>query len=255
MDAGSLSTHLWLAAGVIFLIAGLAHGILGLGFPMLATPLLAIMFDMRTAILLTLLPTITVNLISILRGGRWSESIGQHWPLAVMIPLGTVIGTWLLVSVDPSPFRLLLAGIILLQLLNDRLRGIRMDWVRTHTWLAYPVFGLAAGFAAGTVNVMVPLLILFALEVGMSKLAMVQVFNLCFLVGKTVQVGVFSVAGLLTLPVLSAALPFSVVAAAALLIGMRIRDRVQGDTYRRWLHLVLWVMVLSLSGQFFLEMR
>ena len=240
---------------MIFLIAGLAHGILGLGFPMLATPLLAIMFDMRTAVLLTLLPTITVNLISILRGGRWSQSIGQHWPLAVMIPLGTVIGTWLLISVDSSPFRLLLAGIILLHLLNDRLRGIRMDWVRTHTWLAYLVFGLAAGFAAGTVNVMVPLLILFALEVGMSKLAMVQVFNLCFLVGKTVQVGVFSVAGFFTLSMLAAALPFAAVAAVALLLGMRIRDRVQGDTYRRWLQQVLWVMVFVLTGQFFLEMR
>jgi hypothetical protein len=252
LDPASFDYSLWVAAGVIFLFAGFAHGILGLGFPMLSTPLLAIMLDVRSAILLTLLPTITVNLISILRGGRWSESIGRHWPLAVMIPLGTVAGTWLLISVDPSPFRLLLAAIILLHLGNDRLSGVRMDWIRTRTWLAYPVFGLAAGFSAGTVNVMVPLLILFALEVGMSKLAMVQVFNLCFLAGKTAQVGAFSVAGLVTIPVLTATLPFAAVAAAALLAGMRVRDRVDGETYRRWLQRVLWVMVVVLTGQFFL---
>jgi uncharacterized membrane protein YfcA len=217
---------------------------------MLATPLLAIMIDVRSAILLTLLPTITVNLLSILRGGQWSESIGRFWPLAVMIPLGTVAGTWLLIKVDPAPFRLLLAAIILLHLFNDRLRAIQMGWIRTHTWSAYLLFGLIAGFAAGTVNVMVPLLIIFALEVGMSKLAMVQVFNLCFLAGKTAQIGAFSAAGLLTAPVLTATLPFAVVAAAALLIGMRIRDRADAETYRRWLNRVLWVMVFVLAGQF-----
>jgi uncharacterized membrane protein YfcA len=251
LEPESLTLALWLAAAVIFLLAGLAHGVLGLGFPMLATPLLAILIDVRSAILLTLLPTITVNLISILRGGRWSESIGRFWPLAVMIPLGTVAGTWLLVSVDPAPFRLLLAGIILLHLFNDRLRGIRMDWVRTRTWLAYLLFGLAAGFSAGTVNVMVPLLIIFAMEVGMSKLAMVQVFNLCFLAGKTAQVAAFSFAGFLTLPLLAATLPFAAVAALALLVGMRVRDKVDGDTYRRWLRRVLWLMVGVLTVQFF----
>jgi len=251
LEPESLTLAVWLATAGIFLFAGLAHGILGLGFPMLATPLLAIMIDVRGAILLTLLPTITVNLISILRGGRWSESIGRHWPLAVMIPVGAVAGTWLLVSVDPAPFRLLLAAVILLHLLNDRLRGMRMGWVRTRIRLAYLLFGLLAGFSAGTVNVMVPLLIIFALEVGMSKLAMVQVFNLCFLAGKTAQVGAFAVAGVLTLPLLTATLPFAAMAAGSLLVGMRIRDGVDGGTYRRWLRRVLWVMVGVLTMQFF----
>lgn len=250
MDPLDLELTVWLAIAAVFLLAGLAHGILGLGFPMLATPLIAILFDVRSAILLTLLPTIGVNLVSILRGGRWSESIGRYWPLALMIPLGALMGTWLLISVDPDPFRLLLAGIILLHLFNDRLRAIRMDWIRTRTWLAYLLFGLAAGISAGTVNVMVPLLIIFALEVGMSKLAMVQVFNLCFLAGKVAQVGAFSFAGVLSLELLGATLPFAAVALAALLVGMRIRDRVEAETYRRWLRRVLWAMVLILAGQY-----
>jgi hypothetical protein len=33
---------------------------------------------------------------------------------------------------------------------------------------------------------------------------------------------------------------------------MRVRDRVDGETYRRWLQRVLWVMVVVLTGQFFL---
>ncbi|MEA3277525.1 MAG: TSUP family transporter [Pseudomonadota bacterium] len=251
LDPESLSMFVWLAVGAIFLVAGLGHGILGLGFPMLSTPLLAILIDIRGAILLTLLPTITVNLISILRGGRWSESIGRYWPLALMIPLGSVLGTWLLISGDPEPFRLLLAGIILLHLANDRLRGIRLGWVHTRPWLAYLLFGLAAGISAGTVNVMVPLLIIFALELGMAPLVMVQVFNLCFLAGKAAQVGAFGYSGVLTLPLLIATLPLAAAAAGGLIVGMGVRDRVDGETYRLWLRRVLVVLAIVLIGQYF----
>jgi uncharacterized membrane protein YfcA len=217
---------------------------------MLATPLLAIMMDIRSAVLLTLLPTVTVNLISIYRGGRWSESIGRYWPLAVMIPLGALAGTWLLVSVDPAPFRLLLGAVILLHLASGRIRGAHLGWVRTHTWLAYLLFGLAAGFLAGTVNVMVPLLIIFALEVGMAPLAMVQVFNLCFLAGKGAQIGALAHAGLFTWHLAAATLPMAAAAAGTLLLGMRFRERVDAETYRGWLRKVLAVIALILVAQF-----
>ena len=250
MEPESLTLAGWLGVGTVFLFAGLVHGILGLGFPMLATPLLAIAFDIRIAILMTLLPTVTVNVISILRGGRWSESIGRHWPLVIMIPVGTVAGSWLLISVDPAPFRLLLAAIILPYLFKDRLTALNLDWIKSHRVMAYLIFGVAAGFTAGTVNVMVPLLIIVALQVGMTPLVMVQVFNLCFLAGKTAQLGVFSVAGLLTPALLISTLPFAGIAAVALLIGMRLRQRVDAETYRGWLRLVLWVIVVVLVMQY-----
>ena len=44
------------AYAAIMLLAGLIHGTLGLGFPLVATPLLALFTDVRTAILITLLP-------------------------------------------------------------------------------------------------------------------------------------------------------------------------------------------------------
>ena len=250
MDAESISWFVLGAAGAIFLLAGFMHGMLGLGFPMLATPLLAVLMDIRSAVLLTLLPTVTVNLISIYRGGRWAESIGRYWPLAVMIPLGALGGTWLLISIDPAPFRLLLALVILLHLVSGRVRGAHLAWVRTHTWLAYLLFGLAAGFLAGTVNVMVPLLIIFALEVGMAPVAMVQVFNLCFLAGKTAQIGALAYSGFFTWPLAAATLPMALGAAGTLLLGMRLRERVDAETYRGWLRRVLVVVALTLLVQF-----
>ena len=37
---------------------------------------------------------------------------------------------------------------------------------------------------------------------------------------------------------------------AALFAGMRVRDRIDAQTYRRWLREALWVMVVLLIGQF-----
>ena len=75
----SLITLVFFTAIILF--AGLVHGTLGLGFPLMATPLLALFVDVRSAILITLLPTVVVNVASILRGGKWRDSIGRYWPL------------------------------------------------------------------------------------------------------------------------------------------------------------------------------
>lgn len=142
------------------------------------------------------------------------------------------------------------AAIIVLHVASERLRFIHIGWVREYPRLGYLLFGLAAGFAAGTVNVMVPLLVIFALEIGMTPLVMVQVFNLCFLVGKSVQVAAFAQVGMLTGPLVLAVLPLAGVAAGGLLLGMRLRDRVDAATYQRWLRKGLVGMAVVLAVQF-----
>jgi len=240
---------LWGAAGVLA-FAGLVHGTLGLGFPMTATPLLALFLDLRSAILVTLLPTVAVNLVSILRGGRWSRSLGRYWPLAAYTVAGSAMGTTLLIVTPPEPYRLWLAGIILLYLNLDRLHGHGPHWVHEHRALALAVFGLAAGLSVGTVNVMVPLLIILFLELDEPPLVMVQVFNLCFLGGKLAQMGAFASAGLFDAAVATTTLPLLAAGLAGLAVGMAIRDRIPERAYRRALRAVLWVVALVQLIQF-----
>lgn len=240
------------ACGTVFL-AGFVHGALGFGFPMVATPLLALVTDVRSAILLTLLPTLAVNIPSMLLGGRWHESIGRHWPLAIYIVLGSILGTQVLMISDPAPFRLLLAGMILLYLLPRRPAGRIVRLSVQHPHAGYALFGIAAGFAAGTVNVMVPLVIMFTLELNLATTAMVQLFNLCFLSGKVAQVGTFGVAGVINGPLLLESLPLIITATVALWLGMRVRQRIEAATYRRWLRRALACVVVLLCGQFLAE--
>ena len=241
----------WLAIPVI-VIAGFVHGTFGIGFPMVATPLLALFTDVLTAVLITLLPTISVNLATIAKGAGVNLSeVRKHIAIVPFTLLGTVIGTVLLLWLDPRPFLLLLALAILLYLNQDRLQKLDLGWVRQRRLMAYILFGLTAGFMAGTVNVMVPILIILFMELGVAAAAMVVLFNINFMTGKITQSLIFlnqDILGIDTL--LLETLWLVPVALVALLIGMQLRKRITEARYLKILRIILWLMAGVLCFKF-----
>lgn len=244
---------IYLAIPVI-LLAGLVHGAFGLGFPMVATPILALFTDVLTAMLITLLPTMAVNLsIMSQEGLQHVKQVRQHLIIIPFTLAGTLIGTFLLVSLDPRPFLLLLALATLLYLNQDYLKKINYDWVRKHTFPAYVIFGLLAGFMAGTVNVMLPVLVILFMELRIAGAVMILVFNLNFFTGKITQ-SVFFLNELDN----SAALLLDTlwlvpVAVAGLMLGSRIRKKFDQARYIKVLRAVLWFMSGILIVRFILS--
>ena len=114
------------------------------------------------------------------------------------------------------------------------------------------LFGLVGGFLAGSVNVMVPILVIFALETGLKSTAMIQVFNFCFLAGKLSQIGVFSSSGLLDMTVFMNSIPAIIAAILALGIGMVLRRHIQAELYRKILKRLLLVVSCVLIAEYFL---
>lgn len=245
------SEFVLLAIPAIF-IAGLVHGTFGIGFPMVATPLLALFTDVLTAVIITLIPTIAVNLAMIYQGGfqRFKE-IREHLLVIPFALLGTIAGTFLLLWLDPRPFLLLLAFAIVLYLNQDRLKGLNLEWIQTHKTLAYMLFGLVAGIMAGTVNVMLPVLIILFLELRIAAASMVVLFNLNFLTGKATQSLIFlnqNIEGLE--PFMLMTLWLIPVALLALYLGSQLRKRISSERYLGILRGVLWLMSGILGVRF-----
>jgi uncharacterized membrane protein YfcA len=232
------------------LFAGLVHGTLGLGFPMVATPMLAVFFDVRTAILITLLPTVTVNLASIWNSRNSLESVGRFSLLIGFVLPGSLVGAYVLAIADPAPFRLALAGLIFLYLWTNISGRLPRQWLVANVMLAMALFGFTAGFAAGTTNVMVAILIVFFLSLEVPRISMVPVLNACFLVGKISQIVVLSLTGLVTFTLLYETLPLALAAVLALFIGQRIREKIAVEVYRRILHGLLVILAGVLIVQF-----
>jgi uncharacterized membrane protein YfcA len=242
---------IWLAAPVIFL-AGLVHGAFGIGFPMVATPLLALFTDVFTAVLICVIPTMSVNLTTIWHGGR--EQLRNTRPHLLIIPfalLGTISGTFLLLWLDPRPFLLLLAAAVLIYLNQERLQKVKFSWVRNHTLAAYMLFGTTAGLMAGMVNVMLPVLIILFMELRIATATMVVLFNLNFFTGKLTQSLIFiqqDIPGIDTFLIRTLILaPFAL---TALFLGMQLRKRVTAERYLSLLRGLLWLIVGILIMRF-----
>ena len=142
---------------------------------------------------------------------------------------------------------------VLVYLNAERLRFLQLTWLDTSPRLGMAVFGILAGLSAGCVNVMLPILVIYALQRRLPREHMVPVFNMCFLCGKISQVAVFGTAGLLSRDLLLATAVGAVLAVAALLIGFRLRTRISAATYESILRRLLWVMAGVLIGEFFWE--
>ena len=234
------------------LVAALVHGTFGIGFPMIATPLLALYTDVLTAVCITLLPTISVNLAMIARGNKEQfRDIHKHLLILPFLITGAVIGTFLLLWLDPRPFFLVLAAAILLYLKQDKIEKIDFGWVRQRTKLAYVIFGLSAGLMAGTVNVMVPVLIILFLELRLAAAPMILLFNINFFTGKLTQSLILSQQSLNDIElILPASLWLVPVAFVTLYLGTRLRTYINENRYLKVLRGVLWVMVGILIARF-----
>jgi len=244
----SLEVLIFLA--LVCLLAGWVHGALGFGFPLVATPLAALMIDMKSAITLLAPVTLVLVILSALRGGRLGDLVRRFWFMPVGIALGAWLGTRLLLAVPPEPFMLVLALVLLVYLNLERLgRGESAAVQRLRAPLGF-LFAFVAGVCEAIANVAGPILFVYFMLLGAAPSQVVQTLNMCFTVGKGSQVATLAAAGALSAATWAAVAGLAVPSVAALVAGMRVRERIDAQTYRAWLRKALWVMVVLLLLQF-----
>ncbi|HEX2829978.1 MAG TPA: sulfite exporter TauE/SafE family protein [Burkholderiales bacterium] len=231
------------------LFAGVAQGALGFGFPAISTPVVMLMVDVKTAIILNLLPNFAVNLISILRGGNYRASIGRYWPVAAWALVGAFLGACFLIVAPQEPVRILLALAIIAYLNQHRLAHLDWSWLARRRRLSAMIFGVAGGFFSGTVNQSLPPLLIYFTLLGLETVVMTQILNLCFIGGKTVQAATLAGAGQIRLHDVLANVPLTVISIFGLWLGVRVQRRVSPDVYKRVLRYILFVLAIALLWQ------
>lgn len=234
----------------VVLLSGFVQGAIGFGFPFVATPLIAVATDMRTAVIMVVLPTLVLNFVNLALSGPLRPALKRFWMMPLYAMIGAFAGTWLFVSVPEVPYSLLLALITLLYLNLDRLFRGKWQTVLRHERGFGVLAGSAAGLFEGTVNVAGPPLIIYYLALGLAPSLFVQGLNICFVVGKLVQFSVLATRGGVTAAEWLATLPLVVVGVAAFLLGLRIRNRIDAVTFRVWVKRALFVIALVLLGQY-----
>jgi uncharacterized membrane protein YfcA len=247
-EALSIEFLLWICA--VIALAGFVQGALGLGFPLVATPLIVLVTDMRTAVIVVLLPCLAAVVANVVMSGSLRRALAEFWMMPIYMLIGAAVGTRLFVLAPQFPYSLLLAGMILLYLNLDRVG--RADWrtIKDHRHLFAAIFGVAAGMSEGTANIAAPPLLIYYLALGLTPAMLVQALNICFTVGKSTQFVTLATVGGVPAAQWIATLPLVVIATVTVVYGMRVRSRLKAAAYRTWLKRALFVMALILLFQF-----
>jgi uncharacterized protein len=223
--------------------------VIAFGFPIVATPLLAMIVDVKTAIALSIVPNIVMDALQV--GRRSGDLWATARRVAVLLAfgfVGTVVGTRSLLVMPPN-LALAILGVVVLGfvILNVRRASFRVP-ARGERWLSPPV-GFAAGFLGGVTNVPGTLLVLYFHALGMGKHEFVRSVALCFMSYKLVQLVTVASYGLLTWPLFGGSLALTVVGLGGFWLGLRVQDALPERVFNRAVLAFLTLLGLSLLGR------
>lgn len=250
-------TALEFAACVLILAAAAwTQGVFGLGFAMIATPLLALFLDYPTAVVCAAVPLWVLSSGWLIRHRARIRSAAVPWPLVPGIVLGSATGVALQATLSAAQSLTLLAALLVTSVVLPRWFQVRAQHAGTsHTGaglaprLALPaaaaMLGAMAGVTESALNVGAPFIVLLAGLYLFTRQQMQLALNLCFCVGKSIQLGLLWAMGQLHAP--PAVL---VVGVFVCLIAYRWGDgwagRFAEDRFKRALQLFLLVMAATL---------
>jgi len=234
-----------IALSIIVFWASMVHGSIGFGFGMISTPLVALFTDIQTTIMFMLIPTMVVNIVSIVSEGNFLEALKKYWFIITLMVLGSGVGTILLVFSNSELFKLLLALIIFVYLIQSMV-NIRVSFVSRYPRVSTYILGVGGGIISGLTNVVAPLMIIYTLELKYSKKDTIQLSNLCFLFTKIGQIAVFLYFGTFTMNTLEISFISVIAVIVGLFFGLKIKKKIDKQLYTKILKVLLFIIASSL---------
>ena len=239
-----------LLAAAAVLAAALIKGSIGFGFPTLGTPLLSLTMDVKTAVVVLILPNIVMDGIQFARRGAPLATVRRFSPLLAGGAVGTVVGTRLLIALS-SRMALLLLGVFIVIFVALTLFGATPRVAPGRERWASPLAGLVTGIIGGITNVPGTPLVMYFHALGLAKHEFVAAMAFTFVSYKLVQLGAVAYYGLLTWRLLAVSVGLSVVALGGFGVGLLIQDRLDQRTFNRLILIFLavlgaWLILRSL---------
>ena len=233
---------------LVTMLAGYVQGLLGVGYPMLATPLLSLTVDLRTAMIVTVPTILLLTIYLCLRGGNLRTSVGRFWYMPLCMIAGGLIGARIFFALDPEWLLMALGAALLLYVSLDWLGRAKIVGAQRFLHPMAALCATLAGLTEAAINVGAPFLLIWCLVMGLAPVTMIQVLNMCFLTGKITQIGALTAGGIPAVAWVSAA-PLALVAALPFWAGIRMREGADVATYRRWLRGFLSLMALVMIAR------
>jgi uncharacterized membrane protein YfcA len=169
--------HLPLAAIVvvvaILFAAGMTKGVIGIGLPIVAVPLLSTVVAVPTAVAIVAIPLLLTNLSQACRGEAIPLVLKELWPILAGTAAGLIGGVHLLTSLGPSILKPVV-GIALIAIAALMLLAPKAKCPDRFAPVAGPLVGVGGGVLGGLAGQSGPIVFLYLLSRGINGNRFVQ---------------------------------------------------------------------------------
>ena len=141
----------YLVVGIALLLAAFVKGVTGLGFPLIATPTVALLLDIRTAVTVLILPNLFMDSAQVIRAGLPYEIFRRFKALIAPTIVGVFLGTLVLVKTPLWILNLCLGVMVLIFVISNLLKLDFTVSPEQEKFLS-PLFGFLSGFLNGVTN-------------------------------------------------------------------------------------------------------
>jgi uncharacterized protein len=231
-----MSTFLIIAA--IVLVAGFVQSLTGFGFALMATPLLFLLMDPKTAIVLVV-TIVSVNML-VLTITYWKDINKKRTVfMGIGSLIGVPLGTYILIILTPTAIKLAVASIIIVL-------SIFLLKNSTHYFKQFIPWHMAAGFLSGILTSSTslggPPSVLFLLSQNISKKEFLGTISVTGFILAAVTVGMFASMGLIKADILKTALISLPAMGIGFWIGSIVVKKINNQLFR---YIAISVVILS----------
>jgi uncharacterized membrane protein YfcA len=228
----------YLLVGAALLLAAFVKGATGLGFPLIATPTVALLLDIRTAVTILILPNLFMDSAQIVRGGFPSEVFRRFAGLIVPTIIGVFLGTTVLVKLPIWILNFCL-GIMVLVFVSSGWLKFELNISSRAEKILGPLFGFLTGFLNGMTNAAGPTLAIYLYSLKLDKRMFVRTIATIFITTKVSQLVAVSTWNLFNWHTISLSGQVLLFTLAGFYAGMKVQDRVNQHMFNRGLMVLL----------------
>ena len=235
-----------IVATLFFALGGLLKGAVGAGAPVLIIPALAMLYDVKVAVAVMMVPNLITNIWQVRQYRQSMLPLRFVLSFALSGAVGAGVGSGLLALLQPETLSLIVAATVIIYVL---FRVVHSNWVLSYAAalkISLPV-GLVAGVLQGATGISAPVSVSFFNAMQLERAVFIASISVYFIAMTVVQIPALASLGILTWQYFffgcGALLPMLL----AMPIGRHLGKRFSKDTFDK----ILLVLLVCLAVKLF----
>ncbi len=228
------SEHTNIIAAVVcsLIAAGLLKGVIGVGMPVVALPLLSLFIDVKSATMLLSMPLVLSNLPQAVENGKTGRCFMELAPVFVgMIP-GLFLGVRVLLGLDADVAKIM-AGLMLIGVSGITLFAPKLEIQSRAVLPAGILFGFFGGILGGVAAMSGPIVFIFLLAKGLRGRAFTKEASLFLVVSSGFLAFLLVASRQFTVTDISISAAATLPVVLGMHFGQQLRDKIAPEKFRK----------------------